>query len=50
LLIYIGTQYKGASCKRMGSMTGMSNQAASKAKERGELVWNTIADRHKLIS
>lgn len=50
LLIYVGTEYKGASCKQMGEMTGMSNQAASKAKERGELLWKTIADQCKLIN
>jgi putative transposase len=50
LLIYLGTSYKGLSCKSMAEMTGMSVQAASKAKERGRGFLESIPELSKLIS
>ena len=50
ILIYIGTRYKGATCKQMAELTGMSLQAASKSKERGSLLWESDPALSKLIS
>jgi hypothetical protein len=50
LLIFMGTRFKGASCKALADLTGMTTQAASKAKERGALLWEALPDRNKLIS
>jgi putative transposase len=50
LLIFAGVHFNGATCKEMGEVTGMSIQAACKAKERGEALWNLMSNPRKLIS
>jgi REP element-mobilizing transposase RayT len=50
VLIHLATNYKGQSCKAMGELTGMSFQAASKARERGALLWDEDSELRKLIS
>lgn len=50
ILIYIGTRYRGETAKKMGNITGMSAQAASKAKGRGSSLWESDPSLRKLIS
>lgn len=50
ILIYLGTRYARKSGQSMGEMTGMSAQAASKAKDRGKLFWESDASLRKLIN
>lgn len=50
ILIYLGTRYKSESGKAMGELTGMSLQAASRAKIRGQAFWESNPSFSKLIS
>lgn len=49
-LIYLGTHFRSESVARMGELTGMSAQAASKAKERGRAFWKADRSLSKLIN
>ena len=50
VLIWLGTRCKGLSTVSMADMTGMSPQAASKAKERGSVLIKSFPALSKLIS
>lgn len=50
VLVFLGTRLKGMSCKNMAEMTGMTIQAASKAKERGQVLLESLPALSKLIS
>ncbi len=50
VLIYLGVDLKKLTCRHMAEMTGMSLQAASKAKERGRSLIKSFPVLNKLLS
>lgn len=50
VFIYLGTQFKKQSCRKMGELTGMTVQSASEAKFRGEAFIEDNPGLNKLIN